>query len=208
MRLSIKEELALYGGSNVEVGELVSILLGMNTDKATELLERYGSLQALLVDTTSVTDITVTQKAKLGALKALYNKHIVPKEYATKISSPDIVFNKYRRHYEVLEEEHFDIIILNTKNKVVDRINISKGILNASLVHPREVFKQAIRRNANSIILVHNHPSGDSKPSKEDIEITERMCDSGELLGVKVLDHIIFGVDEYTSFRERSVSPW
>ena len=208
MRLSIKEELALYGGINIEVNELVSILLGMNTDKATELLERYGSLQALLVDTTSVTDITVTQKAKLGALKELYNRHMLTREPTTELNSPDIVFNKYRRHYEVLEEEHFDIIVLNTKNKVIDRINISKGILNAAIVHPREVFMQAIRRNANSIMLAHNHPSGNSKPSREDIEITERLYDSGKLLGIKVLDHIIFGVGEYTSFRERGITPW
>jgi DNA repair protein RadC len=81
---------------------------------------------------------------------------------------------------------------------------ISIGILNASIVHPREVFKSAIKESANSIILVHNHPSGDSEPSVEDKEITERLMEAGELLDIKVLDHVIIGKDNYHSFKENS----
>ena len=83
--------------------------------------------------------------------------------------------------------------------------NISIGNLNASIVHPREVFAEAIKYRANSIILAHNHPSGDPAPSKEDINITHRLIDGGEILGIKVLDHIIVGGDKYISFKERNI---
>ena len=80
---------------------------------------------------------------------------------------------------------------------------ISIGTLNASVIHPREVFKSAIRESANSIILVHNHPSGEPEPSQEDTEITEKLFDAGELLNIKVLDHVIVGKDKFWSFKEK-----
>ena len=99
-------------------------------------------------------------------------------------------------------EESFYIFTLDTKNQVTGLFEVSRGSLNASVVHPREVFKRAILQNSNAIILVHNHPSGDPKPSKEDIDITNRLVEAGELLGIKVLDHIIIGDENnYISFK-------
>jgi len=102
-------------------------------------------------------------------------------------------------------QEVFGILILDTKNKIVAVHEISRGALNASMVHPREVFKPAVLHNAAAIICFHNHPSGDPKPSKEDIETTNRLVEAGKIMGIEVLDHIIVGDDKYTSLKERGV---
>ena len=100
--------------------------------------------------------------------------------------------------------EVFAILCLNTKNKVAGAHIISQGSLSASIVHPREVFKAAILNNAASIILAHNHPSGDPEPSRDDIETTRRLVEAGEILGIKVLDHVIIG-EQYLSMREEGL---
>ncbi|WP_240420333.1 RadC family protein [Paenibacillus periandrae] len=100
-----------------------------------------------------------------------------------------------------LDREHFIVIYLNVKNRVIGRETISIGSLNAAIVHPREVFKAAIRRGAASIICAHNHPSGKPDPSSEDIELTKRLVEAGEIVGIEVLDHIIVGQTTY-SFKE------
>lgn len=102
------------------------------------------------------------------------------------------------------KKEVFKIILLDTKNKPIAVKDISMGTLNSSIVHPREVFKEAIKESANSIILVHNHPSGDCSPSKEDVNVTEKLFNVGELLNIKILDHIIIGRDYY-SFQENKL---
>jgi DNA repair protein RadC len=99
-------------------------------------------------------------------------------------------------------EEHFCIFCLNTKNKIVGVHTISIGSLNASIVHPREVFKAAMLNNAAAIICIHNHPSGDPEPSRVDIETTHRLVNAGDILGIDVLDHIIIGDGRYISLKE------
>jgi DNA repair protein RadC len=102
-------------------------------------------------------------------------------------------------------QEVFGILILNTKHKIVAVHEISRGSLNSSIVHPREVFKPAVLHNAAAIICFHNHPSGDPKPSEEDIEITKRLVEAGKILGIEVLDHIIVSDEGYTSLKGRGV---
>ena len=99
-------------------------------------------------------------------------------------------------------EEYMYMICMNTKNKIIGVFEISHGTVNASLVTPREVFQKALLANAVSIILMHNHPSGDSTPSRQDIEITTRLTEAGKIIGVEVLDHIIVG-DRYSSLKEK-----
>ena len=108
-----------------------------------------------------------------------------------------------RFRYE--DREHFAVILLNVKNHILSMPVISVGSLTASVVHPREVFKAAIQQTAASIILVHNHPSGDPTPSKEDIEVTARMVQVGRVMDIPVLDHIILGNDNYISLKEKGV---
>ena len=104
------------------------------------------------------------------------------------------------------DRERFLVLHLNTKNQIINEEIISIGTLNSSLVHPRELFKSAIKESANSIILVHNHPSGDPSPSKEDKEVAERIIAAGNILGISVLDHVIVGKETYWSFKDRQLN--
>jgi DNA repair protein RadC len=121
-----------------------------------------------------------------------------------RISSPQDVFNVVQGFLEDADREYFMILTLNTKNHINGVNVVSVGSLNASLVHPREVFKAAILGNAAAIILVHNHPSLDPSPSPEDLEITRRLVEAGRLLGIEVLDHVVVG-DGWVSLKERGV---
>jgi DNA repair protein RadC len=122
--------------------------------------------------------------------------------------------NNPRAVYEYLQsrvaqnQEQFMVIHLTAKNHVLAVETITEGTLTASLVHPREVFKPAIRRCAHAIILAHNHPSGDPTPSREDREVTRRLIEVGKLVGIEVLDHIVIGKGRYVSFRERGLAEW
>ena len=128
-------------------------------------------------------------------------------EYSNTIKSPCDVDALARDVLEMHEmaEENFIILCLNTKNKIAGVHTVSKGSLNASIVHPREVFKAAMLNNASGIICLHNHPSGDPEPSREDIEITHRLVNAGNILGIKVLDHIIIGDGRYISLKEQGM---
>lgn len=121
------------------------------------------------------------------------------------LSNPRAVFEYLSPRMSRLDHEQFQVILLNAKNQVLDLESISSGTLTASLVHPREIFKPAIRRSAHAIILAHNHPSGDPTPSREDREVTLRLVQAGKLIGIEVLDHLIVGDGRYTSFRERGL---
>ena len=104
-----------------------------------------------------------------------------------------------------LEVEVFTAVLLDTKNQVIDVVDISSGTLNCCVVHPRDVFKVAIRRNCNAIIVSHPHASGDSTPSSEDINITKRLVEAGNIIGIKVLDHIVIGKDSYCSLKNEGL---
>ncbi len=118
-----------------------------------------------------------------------------------KIKSPEDIANVFIPQMKHLKREEFRVCFLNTKNEVTAHEVISIGSLNASIVHPREVYARAIKRSAAAIILVHNHPSGNPEPSREDIEITSRLSESGLILGIKVLDHVIIGGQRWYSLK-------
>lgn len=127
-------------------------------------------------------------------------------EVSDKICSPSCIVGYIEEVFKLRSqaEEVMVMLVLDTKHKVVGAFEVSRGSLNASIVHPREIFKRALLLNGSAIVLSHNHPSGDSTPSQEDIRITKRLVDCGELLGITVLDHIIIG-DRYMSFKEDSL---
>jgi DNA repair protein RadC len=118
----------------------------------------------------------------------------------TSLQSPQEVYRTFRERYEKLDREEFLVVLLDNKNRMVGYNVVSTGSLTAAVVHPREVFKAAVLANAASIILCHGHPSGDPAPSKEDIDITSRLRKAGEMMGIKVLDHVIIGEGQYFSF--------
>lgn len=118
------------------------------------------------------------------------------------VKNPWDIYKYYMESMRYLKEEVFKTVLLNTKNEIITNIDVSHGTLNSSLVHPREVFKNAIKKSANKIILIHNHPSGNVEPSREDINITNRLIECGKIIGIEIIDHIIIGDGIYYSFKE------
>lgn len=146
---------------------------------------------------------------RLRCLKVIYERQVVREEapaylQSRRISRPEDV-------YELLHDlqretkEHFLTLHLDGKNRIICLDRVSTGSLNQSIVHPREVFKGALLSSAAAVVLVHNHPSGDPTPSTEDREITRRLREVGDLVGIKVLDHVIVGEDRYVSFSELGI---
>ncbi|MDO4924224.1 MAG: DNA repair protein RadC [Turicibacter sp.] len=119
------------------------------------------------------------------------------------ISSPKDAYEMIKGRLESLDREQFIIACLNTKNEPMNISVVSVGTLNKAIVHPREVFKTAILSNAASIMAFHNHPSGNAQPSQQDIQLTHRLVEAGELLGIKLLDHLIIGNGTFTSLKEK-----
>ncbi|MFC4402371.1 RadC family protein [Gracilibacillus xinjiangensis] len=171
-----------------------------------ELFTRYPSIQELL----DVTEEELLQIKGIGKVKAsqiiaalqLARMNPCPVEDRFTIRSPEDAF-EYLREMQYLNQEHFVVLGLNTKNQVVFRETIFIGSLNASIVHPREVFKSLIRRSCASAIVAHNHPSGETTPSQEDIHVTKRLSEVGKVTGIEVLDHIIIGHERFTSLKEK-----
>ena len=121
------------------------------------------------------------------------------------IKSADIAFDYFRYIFKDQKQEYFYVIYLDNKKRVIENKLLFKGTLNQSIVHPREVFKSAFILSASSIICVHNHPSGNVEPSKEDINLTKRLSEIGILMGIKVVDHLIISDDNYFSFLENNL---
>jgi DNA repair protein RadC len=126
-----------------------------------------------------------------------------PIESFTRFISASQVFEHLNYEFRDRRKEYFMALLLDGKNRIITRAQISEGSLNQSIVHPREVFNVAVRESAAAMILLHNHPTGDPTPSPEDLEVTRRLCEAGQLMGIKVLDHIIIGEDVFYSFAEK-----
>ena len=156
------------------------------------------------VDTTNAV-VVKDKQYKIPAYKVMLVKEgnaVIAKQ---KIGSPLDVVDMMQDYLEGVDRENFVIAMLDTKNNVIGVNTVSIGSLNSSIVHPREVFKAALLAGAASIILCHNHPSGDPEPSKEDIQVTNRLVKAGEIIGIEVLDHIILGDRTYKSLKEMCV---
>ncbi len=206
-----RERLAKSGVSVLSDAELLAIILQKGTkkenaiDMSNRLISKYGVDKLSSCSLKELQEIKGIGKAKASQIIALFEfnrRHNLAKQKGKPIRSAKDVFEYASSKLDGLAQEYFLILHLDSKNRVIKDETVSIGTLNASLVHPREVFKSAIKENANSIILVHNHPSGDPSPSEEDKQITERLFDAGELLSIKVLDHVIIGNDGYYSFRD------
>lgn len=145
----------------------------------------------------------IMTKYRLELVKEESHKY----EVETRISCPKDIYEVLTKvcRIQCNAEEVFILITLNTKNIVTGYFEVHRGTINTSLVHPREVFKRALLNNARYIMVAHNHPSGDPNPSKEDIQITERLKEAGNLLGINLIDHIIVGDDKYISLKEKGV---
>lgn len=207
-----RERFLKHGPEALSDAELFAIILrtglvGENVmEMANRLISKFGLVNLFdcsLKELQQIKGIGPNKAMQLLAMSELGKRYNQEKNSVKKITCAEDVFKLFHTRLKDKKQEHFYLIMLNTQNNIIGEQLISTGILDASIIDPREVFKPAIRNSASRVILVHNHPSGDPQPSEEDTEITERLFDAGELLNIKVLDHIIIGKDNYYSFREK-----
>jgi len=212
-----REKLIKYGSKSLSNSELIGILLRVGSKKDTAITlgqkvlreNEKGLLNLVNATPESLNKYHGISNAKAATLLAAVElgKRIstTKAEDTFKITSPQDVSALVMEDMRYYKKEYFKIILLDTKNKVIDIITISIGSLNSSIVHPREVFLEAVKKSSASIVLLHNHPSGEVQPSREDINITQRLIKAGEIMGIKVLDHIIIGDGKYLSFKEENI---
>ncbi|MBM3469327.1 MAG: JAB domain-containing protein [Armatimonadetes bacterium] len=209
-----RERLLRDGAAGLSSVDLLTVLLRTGTrtlgaaEVAAELLVSYGSLQAL---SQAGPDELLRRcgigPAKAGAVLAAFELgrrvQVAPAARRPLIRAPGDVAALLAGQMRHLDREHFRAVMLNTRHEVLDVTNVAVGGLDSAPIHPREVFKEAIRRSAAAVILVHNHPSGTPEPSGDDLRITARLQEAGRVVGIEVLDHVIIGDGRFVSLRER-----
>lgn len=211
-----REKMINYGSNSLSNAELLAILIGSGNAKqnaielSRDIINNFGGLIAL----TDITHEELISIRGIGDAKACnilaaleLNKRV--SAYALnkrmKITSPNDVCNLFMDELRYDKKEKFIIVLLNTKSEIISKELISIGNLNSSIVHPREVYKYAIKKSAASVLFIHNHPSGNPDPSKNDKNITRRLTEVGEIIGIDVIDHIIIGNNRYFSFKENNL---
>ncbi len=214
------EKLEKYGSEALSNAELLAVIIrtGSMEETSVALAQRLLSLGENNGGIAFLHDLSVEQLRKtkgIGRVKALQIKAVM--ELSKRVSSSFIHNNRVtiKSPVEVsallmeemrhLKKEVFKIILLNTKNHIIKCLNVSVGSLNSSIVHPREVFSEAVKVGCSGVLLAHNHPSGDPEPSREDVETTQRLVNAGGILGIKVLDHVVIGDGRYISFKEQGL---
>lgn len=213
-----RERLLSNGASGLTETDLLAIVLRNGNastgesaiDHARELLKRFKGLKG--IEEASIAELRHVKgigPAKAAVIKAALElaRRLAGQKWETgeALRSADDVFRHFHEALAPAKHELFYVVLLNNKNKKIREVKISEGSLTASLVHPREVYNPVIRDSAAAVIFVHNHPSGDPAPSPEDIEITRRLKEVGEVMGVRVLDHVVIGHERYFSFSDRGL---
>ncbi|PKM83148.1 MAG: hypothetical protein CVU89_02360 [Firmicutes bacterium HGW-Firmicutes-14] len=211
-----RERLYREGAEALTTVELVAVLLRTGScsasavDLAAMLMGRTGGLKGMAeCSTEELCTVKGVGPAKAAQLKAavelgrrLSAETMGPRPV---IKAPVDAYNLLKERMRHYDREHFKAVFLNTKHHVITVETVSVGSLNSSLVHPRELFRNSIKRSAAAIILAHNHPSGDPAPSPEDIQITCRLAEVGNIIGIQVIDHIIIGENRFISLKEQGI---
>jgi DNA repair protein RadC len=211
-----RERLLRLGPEALSTPELLAIIINTGTQgdsvlmTSQKLLSEFGNLQNIVPATIEeISKVRGIGTAKAIQIKAALElgKRIDDPDYkpGKPVQTPEEAFKSLQNKLKGKKKEHFYILCLDTRNRVKNTIQESIGNLDSSIVHPREVFKDAISSLAAAVIFVHNHPSGDLEPSADDINLTKRLIEAGELLGIPVLDHIIVGNKGYTSLKSRNL---
>ena len=217
-----RERLLKYGVDSLSNAQLLAIIIRNGRDGRSavdlgmELISRFKSLdgiaQAGLKEICGKNGIKGIGPAKAAEIKAAielgrrwYKRPSRVHETTESFCASQDVVNYYKQKMKGLRKEVFRCAVLDIKNKMLKDEEVSVGSLNASLVHPRETFAAAVRESAAAVIFIHNHPSGDIKPSQEDILLTRRLVQAGEVIGIQVLDHIIIGDNDHFSFRDNGL---
>ena len=208
-----RERLYHVGAVGLSLHELVAIVIGGGSRGASapvvalKVLNEFGDLvslgRAVVDDLSGIPGIGFAKACQLVASFELGKRFArESRSNGNPVRTPGDIARLFIDEMKHYDREHFKAAFLNTKNQLLKVVTVSIGSLNASIVHPREILKPAISTSAASIILVHNHPTGDPTPSKEDIEFTNRFAKCGELIGIELLDHVIIGADGYRSLKE------
>lgn len=213
-----REKLLHAGPAALGDSELLALILrtgstsppGNALDLARQLLARFGTLTALTGATCAelceLSGIGPAKAAELMAVGELARRlSATPLRPGERFTSSGAVFAHFHERLRDCRKEVFLTLLLDSKNRLLREVRVSEGSLNASIVHPREVFAPVVRESAAAVLLVHNHPSGDPTPSREDLELTGRLRDAGDLMGVRVLDHVIIGRGCYVSLADRGL---
>lgn len=179
--------------------ELLSIVLGLKI--STDL--KLNSLADILQSPRAIYGIGQKKQEKIYALKEILERLLkTDKNERIIINKPNDIAKILIPRYRYATQENFIIVLLNTKNEIISINDISTGSLNSSIAEPREVFREVLKYPTSSVILAHNHPSGNPNPSVEDIKITKKLVNAGKILGIDVLDHIIIGDNEFRSLKQ------
>lgn len=204
-----RERLVQFGEQALSVQELIQLILGRGVAgesvamTSQKLLTQFGSIQKLseasIAELSSIKGIGLAKAAQLKAVFEIGRRVSIqiPSYKSKELTDPEKVFKLMRSKITDYKKERLYMISLNTKSWTVAEISV--GTLDSMLAHPREVFSEAIKNNASSVIFVHNHPSGNTEPSQEDLELTRRLVKAGELLGIEVLDHLIITKENFRS---------
>ena len=211
-----RERLLQHGPQHLTEAELLGILLGKGIRKKTaidlarELLDRYESVQKLSSRSPSeLATVKGIGSAKAAILSAAFElvRRIQSRKDADRpvFKRSSDVAGHYLPLMRDLRKEVFKVLLLNRANRFIKEVFISEGTLDASVVHPRDVFREALLEPAAAIILIHNHPSGNPSPSDEDLRITKQLVEAGRLLGIKVYDHIILAGESYRSLADEGL---
>lgn len=209
-----RERLEKYGVENLSNEELLAIILKTGSKKqnvkelANNILCTYKSIKNLK-DLRINNLIKINGIGRVKAIELLASLELGRRVYEevdyndlVSLTNPKIIINYFNKIFTDVKQEYFYVVYLDSKNKFIDKKLIYKGILNKSLVHPRDIFKEAYLLSACNFICIHNHPSGDATPSIEDVEVTRKLKEIGILHGINLLDHIIVGNNNYYSFYE------
>ncbi|MDF2961923.1 MAG: repair protein RadC [Paenibacillus sp.] len=211
-----RERMMQYGAQALSNAELLAILLRTGTyqESAVHLAQRMLSQSGGLRSLVDMSLEQLTEIKGIGEAKGLQIQAGIElgrrlartsmKDTVT-VRSPKDAADLLMEDLRYLQKEHFVCLFLNTKNHVIGQETLSMGSLNASIVHPREVFRAAIKRSSAAIICAHNHPSGDPTPSSEDIQMTQRLVEAGDIVGIDVLDHIVIGDQKFVSLKEQGL---
>lgn len=211
-----RERLFRYGSEALSNSELLAVILGTGikgeniVSLSSRIIKDNGGLNGVfnsdLEDFVSISGVGKAKAAKILAMVELSKRFKSYKDgYDYKICSPQDAAVLVMEEMRGMKQEHLKVILLNTKNMVIGIKNVFIGTLNSSIVHPREIFFYAIKKNSASIILCHNHPSGDPSPSGEDENVTLRLKKCGELLGIQLVDHLIIGNGIFISLKEKGI---
>ena len=211
-----RERLRKVGVDSLSLQELLALIIekgkrGENVlTIAQNLLAYFGNLkkikEASIEELQKVKGVGFATACKLKAALKLGEKTLVKSErYGQRIENPKDVYELFKNELGDKKKEHFKVLSLTSRNRIISIDGISIGTLTASLAHPREIFYPAIKNSAVSIILVHNHPSGDPTPSKNDIEITKKILKASKILGIELSDHLIIGENKFFSFKEKGL---